>query len=102
VTDPDAVVPRPKRTTEKFRIGFDFANDLATDDTIASYTVTAKRLDTDVDVTATFLAAGQSSGTVISVQVLGGTTGVEYDVTFTIVTTAGDTFVRVVRLAVTS
>jgi hypothetical protein len=97
---PDATLPRPKRVNEEFGISWDFVNDMAAADTVATISITAKQVDTGADVTGTFLQGATFSGKVLSVQVQGGTAGKDYDVTFRNNTTGGDVFERVVRVQV--
>jgi hypothetical protein len=97
---PDVTLSRYKRVAEEFRIAWDFVNDLETGDTIPTAAVTAVRTDTGATVAAFLEQPALIVGAVVSIQVQGGTAGLDYDVTFSITTTQGDVFERVVRVRV--
>lgn len=100
---PDKTLSRAKRPTEEFRLSWDFVNDVEATDSYASHTITATVVSTGADVTATFLQSPGRIGTtgaILGVQVQGGTDGLDYHVLFRLLTTQGDAFERVVRVAV--
>jgi hypothetical protein len=107
---PDNRLARAKRPTEEFRLSWDFVNDAEASDSYVSHTITATVVSTGADATGIFLQSptrlpdfvdpdGRLHIT-LGVQVQGGTDGLDYDVTFRLVTTQGDAFERVVRVAV--
>jgi hypothetical protein len=100
---PDRQLSRSKRPTEEFRLSWDFVNDIEATDSYSAHTITASVVSTGVDVTATFLQSPTrvgATGAILGVQVQGGTDGLDYDVSFQLTTTQGDTFQRVVRVSV--
>jgi len=100
---PDKTLSRPKRPTEKFRLSWDFVNDVEVSDSYASHAISASDVATGADVTATFLQSPTrigATGAVLGVQVQAGTDGTDYDVLFALTTTQGDIFKRVVRVQV--
>jgi len=100
---PDKQLARAKRPLEEFRLSWDFVNDVEASDSYASHTISATVVSTGADVTGTFLQSPTrigATGAVLGVQVQAGTDGLDYDVLFRLVTTQGDAFERVVRVAV--
>lgn len=99
----DKNLPRPKRPTEEFPVGWDFVNDVKAGDSYSAHTITAFDVATSADVSATFLQGATrvgTSGAILAVQIQGGTDGHDYDVLFALFTTQGDRFDRVIRVAV--
>ena len=74
-----------KQTYEEYYVEFNFVNDLAEEDTVATATVVA--MDGVVDVTDTLTDVDEQtiSGTSVFVWVMGGSTGVTYVITCQIV-----------------
>lgn len=96
----DRTVGRPKRPSEEWRVSWDFVDDIEIGDTPSTQQVSAIQVDTGSDVSATFLQGAGITGTVIKVQVQGGTDGKDYLVTFQLTTTQGDVFRRTVLVQV--
>lgn len=90
-----------KRTAERLARGVNFSLALATGDTIASQSVTAKD-ESDNDVSASLIAsAGHTSTEVTWTFLPWGTVGSTYYVRVVATTTNGEVLVRVVRLEIT-
>jgi hypothetical protein len=99
---PDVMLSRSKRTSEEFRLQWDFVNDIEATDTRSAFEVKAFDVASGSDVSVTFLqgATWVGTGPVIGVQIQAGTEGHDYDVRFQLTTTQGDIFQRVVRVGV--
>lgn len=98
----DETVGRYKRPSERFPIAWDFVDDIAADDSLATQAVTAIDETTGADVSSTLLAGAAISGTEVAVVVQAGTDGHNYRVTFKATTSDGYVFWRVVRMLVRS
>jgi len=96
----DRTLGRPKRSSEAFRVSWDFVDDLASGDTVTTGTITAIKASDGTNATSTVLASALTATPVVSVQVFAGSDGEDYDLKFKAITTQGDTFERVVRVQV--
>jgi hypothetical protein len=84
-----------KTSTEIFSISFNFAELLATSDTIASGTVSAKEIESNIDFSTGSSKVINSttatvSGTSLVAELLNGVSGRDYKITFLATTTGGD------------
>lgn len=81
---------------------FDFTSLLASGETISTQAVTAAVYSgTDATPSAIISGAASASGSVVTQKITGGTTGVIYELTCTITTSAGQTLILTGLTAVT-
>ena len=73
-----------KQPAEKEKITVDFANRLATSETLSSVTVTSILVIDDSDTTATIISGAVYSGTKISFYVNAGTNGQNHKITISV------------------
>lgn len=90
-----------KQPSEIFPITVDFAAELATGETVASGSVTARNASTGADTTSTVLTgSATASGTTLARKVTGGTDGVDHVLTFAATTSASNVYEAEVSLLV--
>lgn len=90
-----------KLSGETKNVTFDFTSDLASGETISTKAVAAAVYSgTDASPSSIISGAASSSGAVVTQTVTGGVTGVLYELTCTITTSASQTLKQVGLLAV--
>lgn len=91
-----------KLASETKNVTFDFSSQLAVGETISTQAVTAAVYSgTDASPSSLISGAASASGAVVTQKVTGGVTGVLYELTCTITTSAGQTLNLVGLLAIT-
>jgi len=89
-----------KQPSEKFSISIDFSNNLSTDETISTYTVTAYLNDNDITSAVVFDHSQDNEGKIIYIKPFNGVNGLDYKITIIIVTTDSNIFEKDVLMRV--